>query len=308
MKTVKKWDVYSYGMVAASTLHILANRFPTEEGYAEIDRSFPMIGGEAANSSIVLSRLGYRVCLEGSWLGAGRGEEQIRGILQQHRIEQEHLLARKGYKGAQEIVFSGRDNRTIFGNYVRVLTTSRQWARPRKASLLAARVANLDPFFGSESRLAAEWAVRADIPYVTVDCPPDSYLAVHAHVNVISGEYLAREYRGQAPQRVFPRYQDRAKGLVVFTGGANDILFGRRGEPHRLARPCPIEPVDTTGAGDAFRAGMVAGLLQGWPDAQSVKFAAAVSALVCLRLPGVLHSPTRSQVLAFLRHPSRPTK
>ena len=68
-------DVYSFGMVSSSTLYRISGAFPAAEGYAEIDAKSYMTGGEATNSSIVLSRLGARVRLDGNWLGedeAGR--------------------------------------------------------------------------------------------------------------------------------------------------------------------------------------------------------------------------------------------
>ena len=54
-------DVYSFGMVSSSTLYRISGAFPAAEGYAEIDAKSYMTGGEATNSSIVLSRLGARV-------------------------------------------------------------------------------------------------------------------------------------------------------------------------------------------------------------------------------------------------------
>jgi len=44
----------------------------------------------------------------------------------------------------------------------------------------------------------------------------------------------------------------------------------------------------------------VYGLLAGWPDAEIVRYASALAAMVCLTYPGVLKSPTHEQVLAFI--------
>ena len=64
-----RYDVYAFGVIASSTLHLLDQSFPSPDGYAEVSRSLPMTGGEALNSAIVLSRLGLRVRLDGNWLG-----------------------------------------------------------------------------------------------------------------------------------------------------------------------------------------------------------------------------------------------
>jgi sugar/nucleoside kinase (ribokinase family) len=63
--------------------------------------------------------------------------------------------------------------------------------------------------------------------------------------------------------------QRRSGGWVVIKLGADGCMaFGPHGG--RLASPAPVvEPTDTTGAGDAFNAGLVAALAAGqdWPDA-----------------------------------------
>ena len=63
--------------------------------------------------------------------------------------------------------------------------------------------------------------------------------------------------------------QRRSGGWVVIKLGADGCMaFGPHGG--RLTCPAPVvEPMDTTGAGDAFNAGLVAALASGrdWPDA-----------------------------------------
>jgi sugar/nucleoside kinase (ribokinase family) len=80
---VNPHDVYSYGVVSSSTLCSIHGPFPSPEGYAEIDEVRYMTGGEAANSSIVLARLGVSVKLDGNWLGddeSGRRTKDTRAL------------------------------------------------------------------------------------------------------------------------------------------------------------------------------------------------------------------------------------
>jgi fructokinase len=67
--------------------------------------------------------------------------------------------------------------------------------------------------------------------------------------------------------------------LVVTRGSAGAILVNQDEAVH--GRPAEVEDlVDTVGAGDAFSAVMILGLLQGWPLsttlARALEFAAAV--------------------------------
>ena len=58
--------------------------------------------------------------------------------------------------------------------------------------------------------------------------------------------------------------------------------------------------VDSAGAGDSFRGGLIYGLLRGWSDEHTLRFAGAVAALVCTTAPGCVHPPTLAQVRDFL--------
>lgn len=87
------FDVYAYGVIAASTLHLLDGTFPAPDAYAEIARSYAMIGGEALNSSIVLSRLGtgLRVLLDGNWIGDTPSGRQLLETIRSYAIDASRL-------------------------------------------------------------------------------------------------------------------------------------------------------------------------------------------------------------------------
>jgi fructokinase len=59
--------------------------------------------------------------------------------------------------------------------------------------------------------------------------------------------------------------------------------------------------LDTTGAGDAFTAGLLHGLCQGSTDLErSMRFASACGALVCQGAGAIEPQPTAAQVEAWL--------
>ena len=120
---MKAHDVYSYGVVASSTLYSIRGALPEPEGYAEIDDVRHMTGGEATNSSIVLSRLGADVMLDGNCLGANDGGKRIKALLSEYRIDTSRLPLIEGYEGVQEVVFAAAGTRTIFGTYCRLRKT-----------------------------------------------------------------------------------------------------------------------------------------------------------------------------------------
>lgn len=129
---MKIFDVYAYGVISSSTLHLLRQPFPSPDGYAEIAQTYAMTGGEALNSSIVLSRLGMRVLLDGNCIGDTIDGRLLLERILTYNIDANRLTVMEGYTGVREIVFSDEHTRTIFGNYIDLLTTTRKWNTPRK--------------------------------------------------------------------------------------------------------------------------------------------------------------------------------
>jgi hypothetical protein len=102
---MKDLDVYAYGVIASSTLHLLSQPFPRPDGYAEIGQTHFMTGGEALNSAIVLSRLGLRVQLDGNWIGDTPEGERLLATIQGYGIDARRLQVKKGFSGVREVVF-----------------------------------------------------------------------------------------------------------------------------------------------------------------------------------------------------------
>lgn len=294
------FDVYAYGVIASSTLHLLDDPFPAPDGYAEVARTYRMTGGEALNSAIVMSRLGLSVRLDGNWLGGDTEGQKLRERIESFGIDAERLAFGKGGGGAREVVISDTKTRTILGNYVALLSSGRQWNVPMQDDIAAARIVCVDPPFGAESLRVAELALAADVPFVSIDSPFDSDLATRAAAIIVSGEFRAREYPDADIDELFEEYRSRADGLVVLTQGADPILFGRRDEERQALGTFKVATRDTAGAGDSFRAGLIFGMLGDMGDRGALRYAAAVAGLVCSRFPGVINSPTTRDVEALL--------
>jgi sugar/nucleoside kinase (ribokinase family) len=297
---MKNHDVFSFGVVSSSTLYTIQGDFPTPEGYAEIDNVQHVTGGEAANSSIVLSRLGVSVKLDGNWLGADDGGKRTKALLADYQIDTSRLPLKKDYEGVQEVVFAAKETRTIFGSYGRLLENA-HWNTPHEEDVTQAKVICLDPFFDEASRRVADIAFQAGIPVVTVDCRHDDPLLPKTSAVVIAESFIRENYVDHDLPGLFRKYQGRTEGIVIFTFGDRAIWYARPGESVKKVQPFSIEPVDTSGGGDSFRAGIVYGLLMDWDDKQTIEFAAAIAALVCTRFPGVLNAPGVDEALDFMR-------
>ena len=301
-------DVYCFGHVSTGKIVRLKQPFPAADGYAEIADILDNHCGEAAGSSIVLARLGATVTLEGNWIGDTPECRGTLAFLQSRGIDCAGLVVKPGYRGVTEIVMSDGHTRTVFGRYGDLLFTTPQWDLPSSHRICAAKVVCVDPSFGAATLAVARAAKSASRPLVTCDARADAPLAAFADVNIVSGEMIAREYPAAlgsetAREQLFGEYLKCSPGLVVFTSGSRPLWYARGGEAPAARRELPpfrVAVVDSAGAGDSFRGGVIYGILRGWADERTLQFASAVAALVCTTTPGCIHPPTLQEVRRFL--------
>jgi ribokinase len=99
---------------------------------------------------------------------------------------------------------------------------------------------------------------------------------------------------------------DAARAPLLLTGAASSVVvtmgaagaFGvLDGESVRVAA-APVQVADTTGAGDAFCAGLLACLLRAMPPQTALQFAARAAAHMLQQPGGVLQDPARIAALA----------
>jgi sugar/nucleoside kinase (ribokinase family) len=84
--------------------------------------------------------------------------------------------------------------------------------------------------------------------------------------------------------------------IVAVKRGADGGIARRRGEVARDPG-ISVSVVDATGAGDAFDAGFVLGLLEGWPLGRALALANVCGGLSCRAVGGVAAQPTRAEAL-----------
>jgi len=93
-----------------------------------------------------------------------------------------------------------------------------------------------------------------------------------------------------------------AEACVIKAGSQGSILYSQGKKT--IIPALGVDVVDTTGCGDSYCAGLVAGLAQGWDPEKSCRFAAATAALVATGLgsdAGVVDLQTTFYALENLR-------
>lgn len=291
-------DVYAYGVIAASTLVELQRGFPQEKGYAEVSTVHRSVGGEAASGAHVMARLGLKARLAGSELGTDEASDWAVDQLSRAGVDCTRIARIPG-GGVTEIVVSSGQNRTIFASYGRMLR-DRAWSAPDRSDVRSSRLVCLDPFFGDDSERVARWCLTDGIPYVTIDALPDSPVAHGADALVVAAEFADHQIGEIDPKELLARYVEHCGGLVILTRGGSDVWYQRRDSDALSLPSFDVDIRDTAGAGDAFRAGLIVALLEGQSDADAIRTASAVAAMVCRTSPGVIQSPTRDELRSFL--------
>lgn len=119
-------------------------------------------------------------------------------------------------------------------------------------------------------------------------------------VNEIEAAALSGE---QDPELGFDTLASRFPEVdIVLTLGASGLLYGKRGEKHRMPA-FDVDPVDETAAGDAFIGYFMAGLLAGVALPQALRMGSAAGALAVTQAGAASSVPDREAVRDFLeRH------
>lgn len=300
MPPASQLNVYLYGMTVLSTIHRLGNALPAADSYGEILETRVCPGGEAMNAAMLLSGLGLKTALGGPHWGV-ETEPVLRRYVERDQIDVSGVTIDLDYPGVRDVVIVGGGQRTVLGWFGRYFSDPvARWGAPDAAAIERARIVAIDPFFFDSSLRAAQLAVSAGKPYVTIDCEPEGELHAQAAATVVAREYRAQHYPGCSDEHLMARYVARGAGLTIFTSGKNEIRYARRGGPVQTAWPYSVPVKSTLGAGDTFRAGVVYALLRGFGDSECVRFASALAAVVCTRFPIADNAPSLADVEAFL--------
>jgi ribokinase len=294
-------DIYCYGLVELSSIYTLSGKFPAADSYKEVDSLLEVPGGEATNAAVVLSRLGLKAKIAGTWLG-GDVYNKVKAYFDSEGVDTSSLERKAGYSGPRDLVFVSDDGRTVFGWFGHLWFNGRKWSKPKPSDIKNCRVACIDPFMPEGSELAAKLCVKYKKKYVTLDEKPEHYVVKNCEAAVISGEFLQREYPKTSIDKLYLEYTKKCKGLMIFTAGSDKIIYGRTNTTKKIFKPLKIEAIDTLGAGDTFRAGIAFGLLHDWDDDKTVVFASTLASMVCMSGPGVTKSPDLKQVQKFIKN------
>ncbi len=286
-------DVVGVGVNAIDHL-CTVDAFPTFDSKQSLAGYDCQPGGQVATALVALQRWGQRTRYVGTF-GDGPLGELSRRSLADEGIDVAHARVRRGVANqcAVILVDGPSGERTILMHRPPELTL--RAGELDRAVVTAGRVLHLDGYDADAAFTAATWARAAGIP-VVVDVDTGAP-GVERLLRLTDAVILAREFACAVTGAADPAAA--LAGLVTMTDaplvavtlGAEGVLA--RNADRTLHVPAfVVRAVDTTGAGDVFRAGFIHGLLHGWSFERTLAFANAAAALKCTRVGGRPGIPT----------------
>jgi sulfofructose kinase len=293
------FDVVGLGLNSVDLVAVVAE-FPESNTKQRLQRFARLPGGQMATAMAACARLGWRARYLGSF-GDDDLAQLSRDSLASAGVD---ISACRTVAGAANqfavILVNGRSGeRTVLWDRHPALTMDPAWV-PR-AAIQSARMLVVDCHDTAAATQAARYARDAAIPTV-IDVekvrPGISELLQHIDV-IIAAEAFPSELTGlEDLGRALRTMAREFKAPIVC------VTLGERGslawcEGREIRTPAyQVDCVDTTGAGDAFRGGFVAGCLkQPTGDLDAVlAYANAVAALNCRALGARGGLPTAEEV------------
>jgi sugar/nucleoside kinase (ribokinase family) len=287
-------DVFCYGELGVDNIIRLPHlpspelaAFPTVDGYH--------VGGAAANTAVWLAGWGVPVRLAGNAIGRDTYGERLWGWLSQHPALDVRTIERREDVVTPfcRIMVTPDAERTIL-----VYWYPQTPKTPLTTDLLGgARYLALDLYGGEERLAAARVARQAGVQTVVSDVIwPDHPVLPLTDIAINSAAYVRETFPGVDVLQHARELQVVSRGIIVVTDGPRPAHVLDRDGSSFAVQPPRVEAVDATGAGDAFRAGLIYGLLQGWALMESTIWATAAGALKVQRVGAASDLPSREDV------------
>jgi sugar/nucleoside kinase (ribokinase family) len=273
-------------------------------------------GGCAANTAIALAKLGVRAAICGR-VGDDLLGDFVERDLRARGIDTSGIRRTEHYGTSKTVIVSvaGEDRRYIHTFGANAATTARDI---EPAALAAADVLYVGGYLIlpalREDELAErlrEARARGTKIVLDVAVPVGQPLPVDAARALLPlADYFvpnldeARALTGESdPRRQAECFLEHGAKTVVIKLGERGAYVRSCDTTVEVLAP-PVQVVEPSGAGDAFAAGLMVGILDGWELERSVRFASVIGGSACTALgcwEGVF---TRAQAESFLEaHP-----
>ena len=305
MASQRTLDAIGMGASAVDMIGVV-NHLPKRDAKEKMLAFECHAGGTVANTAVGLSRLGCKSGYLGK-LGENGYSKLLIDELSKEGVDIQGLI-RESSSGPYLAFIMVENN-----SGARTCLWTDDLIRPLKPEdlsieyITSARVLHLDDY-GCHDLEATKMAMRSakDAEMVVVldgeNPQKEEYKPLLAMVDyLIAGQEYALTVCS------IDDLEDAAKHLLSYGVGTVAITSGAKGclvlnRENKFYKPSfKMNTVDTTGCGDAFRAGFIYGLLQDWNLELAIECASAVAALKSEKMGAMTGLPKEKELLEFLK-------
>ncbi|HEX6161845.1 MAG TPA: PfkB family carbohydrate kinase [Vicinamibacterales bacterium] len=299
----KQWDVLGVGCNSVDHVYRLPASPIADSATAKlrISSHATMCGGQMATAMAACAGFGLKTTYLGA-VGHDHNGRLVISELQQRNVDVSHVMTREcanrfavitvDETSGERIVLWDRDDRLNLRT--RDMNT---------ALIAAARVVHVDDEDQEAAIAAAMAAKAAGVPCTSdIDRITDRTKDLIAAVSIpIFAQHVLPAVTGESDLaralRVVRRTHD---GLLCVTLGAHGAMMLAGNEI--VNEPAfSVHAVDTTGAGDVFRAAFIYALLKGYPPREMLRFANAAAAISCTRAGAMASVPALAEVEGLVK-------
>jgi sugar/nucleoside kinase (ribokinase family) len=258
-------------------------------------------GGQVATSLAACATLGLRTTYVGAF-GDDANGQRARDALAAARVDLSHAAVRNAPNRHAVILVDERNGgRTVV------------WHRDPQlamgvddipnAVVRHARLLHVDDLDENASIAAARIAggsgvlVTSDIDRVT---DHTAALIARSTVPIFSAHVPSALTGERDPERALRKLRKSHPGWLCVTLGTDGAMLLDGDRLHHVPA-FAVEAVDTTGAGDVFRAAFIYALLQSQSPAEILRLASAAAAISCTRQGAMTSVPTLEEIEQLLR-------
>lgn len=305
-------DIACLGLLVADTVGKTIDALPARGTLELIDRIELHTGGNAANTGVALAKIGVSVSVLGKVGADGFGDFMV-GALTGHGVDVTGIVRDRAVPTAATIVTVHSDAERSFlhvsGANAAVTADDVYWPAAHGAKIFY--VAGLQLLSGLEgegvARVLADAQQRGLLTVLDTVMNPrsagwegiapalpflDWTIPSFEEAKALTGE-------GKALRQARKFQAAGAKNVAIKMGADGCLVVPADADPFHVA-PLAVHAIDSLGAGDAWAAGFLTGLLHDWPLLKTAQFANAVGACCVQALGATTGVRSLNDTLALL--------
>jgi sulfofructose kinase len=279
-----------------NVLHIPTDvRSVVASGKVRVHNTQWLFGGQTATAMSACAALGLRARYIGAF-GADEHGKGLRAELGRRGVDVRHAVDRETANAGAVIVVDGQGRRTVLWHRDEHLELAPEQIPVNV--LKDSKLIHVDDVDRRAALYACMVACTFGIPVTSdIEQATDGVEElVRAVTYPIFDHNAPAMLTGEAdPERALRKLRPLNPGLLCMTLGENGAA-ALDGDTFHLAPAETVTPIDTTGAGDVFRAGFIYGVLQRWGVTELLRFANAAAAVSCTREGAIASVPTLDDI------------